>query len=244
MKNAISRRRLIQSGALLAALPVIEAAQNTTRTRANIIVTGGHPGDPEYGCGGTIARLAAAGSEVVLLYLNEGEPREQISRLPKGTRVAEARHACEILGARPLFAGQIDGDAIVDRPHYDEFRKILEAEKPDTVFTHWPIDNHADHRAISMLVYEAWLRMRKSFALYYYEVSNGEDTVQFMPTHYVDIQETERRKSDACHAHKSQNAEKFYALQDRVAQWRGLESGYTRAEAFLKHAQSKDFPLP
>ena len=22
-----------------------------------IIVTGGHPGDPEYGCGGTIARL-------------------------------------------------------------------------------------------------------------------------------------------------------------------------------------------
>jgi len=29
------------------------------------------------------------------------------------------------------------------------------------------------------LTYEAWLRMGKRFALYYYEVSNGEDTVQF-----------------------------------------------------------------
>ena len=55
------------------------------------------------------------------------------------------------------------------------------------MFTHWPIDNHADHRAISMLVYDAWLRMRKSFALYYYEVSNGEDTLQFAPTDYVTI---------------------------------------------------------
>ena len=36
------------------------------------MVTGGHPGDPEYGCGGTVARLAAAGHEVVLLYLNDG----------------------------------------------------------------------------------------------------------------------------------------------------------------------------
>ena len=144
--------------------------------KLKVIVTGGHPGDPEYGCGGTIARYSDLGHEVVLLYLNRGEwpPRaEGVSRM------AEAAKACEILKARPLYAGQFNSQAVVDQPHYDAFRKILEAEQPDAVFTHWPIDNHADHRAISMLVYDAWLKMKKQFALYYYEVSNGEDTVQF-----------------------------------------------------------------
>ncbi len=83
----------------------------------------------------------------------------------------------------------------MDAAHYEAFRKILEAEQPDAVFTHWPIDNHADHRAISMLVYDAWLRMKKRFALYYYEVSSGEDTVQFAPTHYVDITATRAAKA-------------------------------------------------
>ncbi len=157
-----------------------------------MIVTGGHPGDPEYGCGGTIARYTDLGHEVVLLYLNRGEwpPRD-----PGVSRVAEATKACEILKARPHYAGQFNSQAVVDKAHYDDFRKIIEAEKPDVVFTHWPIDNHADHRAISMLVYDAWLKMKKGSALYYYEVSSGEDTVQFSPTHYVNITQTEPRSA-------------------------------------------------
>ena len=111
--------------------------------------------------------------------------------MPGLARVAEAKKACEILKARPLYAGHANSDAVVDKAHYEAFRKIVEAERPDAVFTHWPIDNHADHRAISMLVYDAWLRLGKKFALYYYEVSNGEDTVQFSPTHFVDITATE-----------------------------------------------------
>ena len=42
------------------------------------------------------------------------------------------------------------------------------------VFTHWPVDGHRDHRAISALSYDAWLGMGKKFALYYYEVSTGK----------------------------------------------------------------------
>ena len=30
--------------------------------KLKVIVTGGHPGDPEYGCGGTIARYTDLGS--------------------------------------------------------------------------------------------------------------------------------------------------------------------------------------
>ncbi|MES2222865.1 MAG: hypothetical protein V4587_18085, partial [Acidobacteriota bacterium] len=53
--------------------------------KLKIIVTGGHPGDPEYGCGGTVARFAALGHEVVLLYLNDGG----WPPTPPTTRIAE-----------------------------------------------------------------------------------------------------------------------------------------------------------
>ncbi len=211
------------------------------KRKLKLIVTGGHPGDPEYGCGGTIARYTDLGHEVVLLYLNRGEwpPRDE-----GVSRVAEAKKACEILKARPLYAGQYNSQAVVDKPHYEAFRKILEAERPDVIFTHWPIDNHADHRAISMLTYDAWLKMGKKFALYYYEVSNGEDTIQFSPTHYVDITATEPRKKQACYAHASQTPDRYYKLQESVTRMRGIESGHRQAESYIRHIQSPDFALP
>jgi LmbE family N-acetylglucosaminyl deacetylase len=212
--------------------------------RLKLIVAGGHPGDPEYGCGGTIARFADLGHEVVLLYLNDGDPPGELKGRARGARLVEAKHACEILKARPVYVGQIDGEAVVDRAHYGTFRKILEGEQPDAVLTHWPIDNHADHRAMSMLVYDAWLRMRKAFVLCYYEVSNGEDTVQFAPTHYVDVTATEPRKRQACYAHASQSPDKFYALQEQIMRIRGVERGCRFAEAFIRHIQSPEIAIP
>jgi len=212
------------------------------RRKLKLIVTGGHPGDPEYGCGGTIARCTDRGHDVVLLYLNRGEAPGKLKDFADA-RIAEAAKACEILKARPLYAGQLNGKAVVDPAHYEAFRVILEAERPDVVFTHWPIDNHADHRAISMLVYDAWLRMEKRFALYYYEVSNGEDTVHFSPNQYVDITKTEPRKRLACYAHASQSPDKFYSLQEQVTRFRGVESGHRQAEAYIRHVQSPDSKL-
>jgi LmbE family N-acetylglucosaminyl deacetylase len=220
------------------------ARTSNTQRKLKIVVTGGHPGDPEYGCGGTIARCTKFGHDVVLLYLNRGDPTVKRDEDASTVRVKEANKACEILKARPLYAGQIDGNAIIDRIHHQRFRAVLEAESPNIVFTHWPIDNHADHRAISMLVYDAWLELRRSFALYYYEVSNGEDTVQFTPGHYVDISETEAQKRLACFAHASQSPERFYMLQEAVARFRGIESGHKQAEGFIRHVQSPDFTLP
>jgi LmbE family N-acetylglucosaminyl deacetylase len=216
-------------------------AQPSDEPKRKIIVTGGHPGDPEYGCGGTIARYTGLGHEVVLLYLNDGVLK---GGRADGMRAAEAKAACSILGARPLFAGQINGDAIVDHAHAEAFQAVLEPERPDVVFTHWPIDNHADHRAMAMLVYEAWLRMKKRFALYYYEVSNGEDTVHFAPTHLVDISATEPSKRRSCYAHASQTPDRYYALQEAVTRMRGIERGCTHAEGFIRHVQSPDFALP
>jgi LmbE family N-acetylglucosaminyl deacetylase len=210
-----------------------EAATEASR-KFKVIVTGGHPGDPEYGCGGTVARLTAAGHEVVLLYLNDGAWETSAP-----VRIAEAKKACEILKARPAYAGQANGHAIVDGAHYDTFHKIVAGENPDAVVNQWFIDNHPDHRAIANLTYEAWNRMKRRFALYYYEVSDGEDTMQFnAPTHYVDITAVADTKKAACYAHASQNPDFFYGVQDTVAAFRGISSGYKRAEAFVMQTGS------
>jgi N-acetylglucosamine malate deacetylase 1 len=217
--------------------PVTNAA--ATGRKLKVIVAGGHPGDPEYGCGGTVARLTSLGHELVLLYLNDGA----WPPTPGPTRIAEAKKACELLKARPAYAGQVNGHAVVDNVHYEEFAKLIDAERPDVVFTQWPIDNHRDHRAITMLAYDAWRQSKRGFALYYYEVSDGEDTLQFSPTYYVDITETEPTKRAVCYAHTSQAPDRYYALQDQVAALRGVEGGYKRVEAFVLQLQSPDDPL-
>lgn len=243
MRLITRRDVLIGAGALASSSgfgeSVTGAVDEQKARKMKVIAAGGHPGDPEYGCGGTIARLTALGHEVVLLYLNNGAwPPATAS-----TRIAEAKKACELLRVRPAYAGQVNGDAVVDKQHYESYLKIIEAEHPDVVLTHWPIDNHRDHRAITMLTYDAWQQSKKHFSLYYYEVSDGEDTLQFSPTHYVDISKTDLVKRAACYAHASQSPDRYYALQDQVARFRGVEGGYNRAEAFVLQRQSPADPL-
>jgi LmbE family N-acetylglucosaminyl deacetylase len=254
--DSITRRDLLSRAgrigvALGAGLPGVDAAgknqpdsQTSMRRKLKVIVAGGHPGDPEYGCGGTIARYTDLGHEVVLLYLNNGEWPAAQGGASAHVRMAEAAKACKILKARPRYAGQTNGHAVLDASHFDDFRKILEAENPAVVITQWPIDQHRDHRATSALAFDAWLQMGKRFALYYYEVSDGEDTLQFAPTHYVDITATEPRKRSACYAHASQTPDRFYALQDQIARFRGIESGSQRAEAYVLQVQSPFEALP
>ena len=209
-----------------------------------IIVAGGHPGDPECGCAGTIARYTGLGHEVILLYLSRGEgycggaPLDRCASI----RTPEAEAACRILKARPVFAGQYDGRAVVDAEHYDAFARILSAENPDIVFTQWPIDRHRDHCALSNLTLDAWLKSGKKFALYYYEVA--EDTMMFSPNEYVDISSAESPRRAACYAHVSQQPGKWYPKQVEITRRRGIESGFPQAEAFLRHLESKRAFLP
>jgi LmbE family N-acetylglucosaminyl deacetylase len=205
-----------------------------------VIVAGGHPDDPESGCGGTMALYADLGHEVVAMYLTRGEAgipgkaHQETAQI----RTAEAQAACDILQARPVFVGQIDGDTEVTDRWYREVRHVLEIEQPDVVFTHWPIDTHPDHRVASLLVYDAWLHMGRWFVLYYYEVLSGSQTQHFSPTHYVDIAATEGRKRRACFAHQSQNPAHLYAHHEEMHRFRGLECGCQYAEAFIRHVSS------
>jgi N-acetylglucosamine malate deacetylase 1 len=209
-----------------------------------IIVAGGHPGDPECGCAGTMARFSDLGHEVVVLYLNRGEGYCGSAALDRcaAIRTAEAQSACRILKARAAFAGQVDGRAIVDPSHYEAFAGILAAERPDLVLTQWPIDHHRDHRAVSALTLDAWWNGGKKFAFYYYEVA--EDATMFSPTDYVDISSVESRRHAACYAHASQQPDKWYPKQVEITRQRGTQSGFPQAEAFSRHPESRRVPLP
>ena len=245
----ITRREVLGTSGLLLAgagtslpgLALERDNESAAGKKLRIVVVGGHPDDPESGCGGTIARYTDLGHEVTILYLTRGEAgiAGKTHQEAAVIRTAESEKACTILKAHPVFAGQIDGDTEVNRARYDSFRKILEGLRPDLVLTHWPIDSHRDHRVASLMAYDAWLEGGKKFALYYYEVMLGEQTQVFHPTHHVDISETESRKRAACFAHASQKPETdFYPQHDMMNRFRGMEMGVKFAEAFVRHDQS------
>jgi LmbE family N-acetylglucosaminyl deacetylase len=244
----ITRRDLIKWSSLAAVASLLNAAgpaasaadaSPSTNSRRKILVVGGHPDDPESGCGGTMALLAAAGHDVVAAYLTRGEAgiagtsHQDAARI----RTAEALAACAILRARAAFLGQTDGNCEVTPKRTEEMQNFLRAEKPDVILTHWPVDSHADHRACSMLVYGAWIGLGKPGALFFYEVMTGDQTQNFNPTTYVDISAVAERKRSACFEHHSQNVESWYATShERMEIFRGMECGHERAEAFVQHA--------
>ena len=244
--STLTRREAL---AVLAA-PLGLATLRGRATRApdplKVLVAGGHPDDPESGCGGTIARYADAGNDVLVLYLTRGEAgidgrtHDEAARI----RSAEAERACVLLGAAPRFFGQIDGDTRVDAAAYAAMRDLLAQVRPDVILTQWPVDTHRDHRAVSLLAYDAWLGTGRRAALGYYEVLTGDQTQIFRPTDYVDITAVARRKRDAVFAHASQKPDEWYPAHERMARFRGMEHGCEAAEAFVRHDRGPALPLP
>jgi len=249
-RERVSRRELLTNLAaspLAVGLPLVEArADGQPPAKLKVVVAGAHPDDPELGAGGAIARYADLGHEVVCLYLTRGElGKLKEPKTPKETadiRSVECERACVILKARPQFAGQVDASTEVNTARYADFLKLIDALKPDLVFTHWPVDRHRDHRTTSLLVYDAWLKAAKPFELYYFEIYTGLHSQLFRPTHYVDISATEDRKRKACCVH-SHGEQVYVNHTDLMNRFRGLECGCKFAEAFVHHPRTAEGAL-
>src|SRR5437762_10144712 len=114
----LTRRGFVKQSLAAVTLP-LPANTAGPETRLKIICVGGHPDDPESGCGGTLAQYSALGHAVTIVYLTRGERGIPGKSLDEAGRIrsAECEAACRILGARRMFAGQIDGATEVTRPH-------------------------------------------------------------------------------------------------------------------------------
>ena len=235
------RNMLKMTGAALASTSILgmpawgqETNDQPERVKKALVI-GAHPDDPETGCGGTMILLKQMGYEVVSVYMTKGEAGivGKSHEASATIRVEEATRASQALGARPLFMTQIDGNAEVNKERDVDMREMRASEKPDVVFTHWPIDSHADHRVCSTLVYDAWRRLGYSFELYYFEVMSGMQSTLFHPTDYVDISKVAKQKREACNCHKSQDMDAVYEWHDSMERFRGMEFHCQSAEAFI-----------
>ena len=241
-KPDLTRRHFVQQSlavgpAILAAnaLPLTAEAGSGAARALKVVCVGGHPDDPESGCAGTLARYAALGHAVTIIYLTRGERGISGKSLEEAARIrsAECEAACRIIGAKPAFFGQIDGATELTRAHVDAMTQLLSAENPDIVFTHWPVDTHMDHQVASVLTIRAWMALRTS-RLYFYEVNSGSQTEGFLPNTYVDVSPVIEQKKAALFAHVSQDGRSIWREHHEIiTQWRGRETGVVAAEAFV-----------
>lgn len=124
---------------------------------ANILVVGPHPDDQELGMGGSIARLARQGHQVLLLDMTNGEPT------PHGSveqRQREWTAATAILdGGSGLVARRLLGLPNRQVEHTLEARHlvagVMREHRAQIVFLPYPEDAHPDHRATTRIVEDA-----------------------------------------------------------------------------------------
>jgi len=244
--NNFNRRKFVQQTALsvggFAFTPfqkhaAVAAGAHAPGKTLNIVCIGAHPGDPEFGCGGTLARYSDAGHAVTIVYLTRGEASDASKTYNEmaALRTKEAATACSILKAKPVFAGQIDANTELNKTSIAGFTSLVLQLQPDIVFTQWPLDTHQDHQVAGLLGLNAWAKSSRAFMLYYYEVNTGSETLDFAPTDYVDISGVRDRKKSALLAHQTQSPEAVYdSFFKTMEDFRGLEAGVPAAEAFIR----------
>jgi LmbE family N-acetylglucosaminyl deacetylase len=240
----------ITSTGLAGLLPVLEAGVGKPRSRfvatrpLRVVCVGAHPDDPEEGCGGTLSLYAEQGHSVSIIYLTRGELGISGKSMDEAAaiRTKEAEAACKIIGAKPVFAGQIDGATELTNTSVAQLRGFLSIEDPDLVFMHWPIDTHPDHRVASMCTFGACMGLKHSPYCCFFEVATGAQTLGFAPNVYVSISSVEEKKSDALLAHASQNGESIWKTHEEVIDsFRGREARVAMAEAFFQVAPQPGF---
>ena len=176
----------------------------------NILVVGPHPDDQELGMGGTIARLAEQGHDVLLLDMTNGEPTPHGD--PK-TRAIEAARAAEILGVRRRLLGLPNREIV----HSIEARHLvagaIREHQAEIVFTPFLPDAHPDHVATTRIVEDARFDAKLTKTdlpgkpiyprwLFYYYCTHLRIVPQ--PVFCVDITGFEERKRQAILAYESQ----------------------------------------
>jgi len=143
----------------------------TTRNLAvpgRALAIGAHPDDVEFGCGATLAKWAAAGTEIFHLVLTDGskgtwqadqDPTELVAR-----RQVEQRAAARALGGgEVVFLGWPDGELESGLRQRFQVAGWIRRLRPDVVLGHDPWKRyrlHPDHRNAGFLTTDAIVAAR------------------------------------------------------------------------------------
>ena len=186
-----------------------------------IFVVGPHPDDLEYGCGGTLCKLAKSGHKINLLVMTKG----QLGGNEK-VREKEQEKSAKILKANLLWGGFTDTQIPMMKSTINMIESHIKDIKPDVIFCPFPEDTHQDHRAVAQATITA---TRYIPNVLFYEVPTSVD---FSPPNvFVDIGKVFKNKIQLLKAHKSQ------VFSTRVADLSILET--THATALFRGMQNR-----
>jgi LmbE family N-acetylglucosaminyl deacetylase len=132
------------------------------------LAVGAHADDIEFGCGATLAKWAAAGTDVRLLVLTDGskgswDPATDPAVLADRRR-REQESAAAVLGAKEVtHLGLVDGELDSGLAERAAVCELIRRVRPDVVLGHDPWARyrlHPDHRHAGFLVAEAIVAAR------------------------------------------------------------------------------------
>jgi len=186
-----------------------------------------HPDDPEFFCGGTFARWAAEGSDIIFVLATSGDkgssdPEMTGARLAE-IREVEERNAAAALGAKEvIFLRYPDGELQPTLELRRDITRLIRLKKPDIVVTNDPTVfwfgtvsiNHPDHRAIGAATLEAvyptardrlnFIELERDEKLETHKVKQIYICGTQSPTIKVDVTAYLETKINALREHKSQ----------------------------------------
>jgi bacillithiol biosynthesis deacetylase BshB1 len=188
---------------------------------ANILIIGPHPDDQELAMGGTIARLADQGHNLLLLDMTDGSPTPHGDR---ASRLPEAEEAARILSpappASPVRRVLLDlpnrtVEHTIDARH--RVAGVIRAHQAQILFVPHPEDAHPDHLAVTRIAEDARFDAKLTKVqmpgdegrapiypkwLFYYYATHLRRVAD--PSFIVDISGYEDRKRRALLAYRSQ----------------------------------------
>ena len=132
------------------------------------LAIGAHPDDIEFGCGATLARWAAAGTDVHFLILTDGSKGtwnvdDDLDALVQ-TRRTEARNAATALANATVHFGDfVDGELESGRIGTELVCRVIREVQPQIVLGHDPWQRyrlHPDHRHAGWLTVDGIVAAR------------------------------------------------------------------------------------
>lgn len=217
-----------------------------------VLVIAAHPDDEVLGCGGTMARAAAEGAAVHVLFLADGVSARGGGTADVAAALARRREAAvaaaAALGARPPAFGDFPDNRLDGVPLIEIVQRVEEAIArihPATVITHHGGDLNIDHRLVHQAVVTACRPLPGSSvrALWCFETVSSTEWASaaigdaFRPTLYVDIAaflEAKLRALD-CYGEEMRafpHARSREAVE-ALARLRGASAGRGAAESFV-----------
>jgi LmbE family N-acetylglucosaminyl deacetylase len=222
-----------------------------------VVAVFAHPDDAEIAAGGTLVKWAAAGREVHLIVLTNGDRGSQDPALDRAelaaTRLRETEAAAASMGLASVRVGTIpDGELentwAVREPVVRRIREVraetIVTLDPTAVFFEQRYYNHSDHRMAGWVALDASFPGSGNphfFAEHLHEGLAPQDVHDVWlswtnePNHQEDITGLLPRKVEALARHESQLAEGirfFEKFLEEDATAAGAAIGVQHAEAF------------